>query len=129
MAAYLEYVAVAALVTLPVIPDGGLSELYDRSLGYQASRGSPFSIWGQAPSLEPLQTASKVFAVGLGAALFFVPRTRTVAQLAAFAAAMLIAVQVTASHWFYPYAVWFAPVALAALFAAQTAPRSGTSHG
>ena len=122
------FLAVAALVTLPVIPDGGLSELYDRSLGYQASRGSPFSIWGQAPSLEPLQTASKVFAVALGAALFFVPRTRTVAQLAALAAATLIAVQVTASHWFYPYAVWFAPLALAALFAAQMSPRSGTNH-
>ena len=122
------FLGVAALVTLPVIPDGGLSELYDRSLGYQASRGSPFSIWGQAPSLEPLQTASKVFAVALGAALFFVPGTRTVAQLAALAAATLIAVQVTASHWFYPYAVWFAPLALAALFAAQMSPRSGTNH-
>ncbi len=122
------FLAVAALVTLPVVPDGGLSELYDRSLGYQASRGSPFSIWGQAPSLEPLQTASKVFAVALGVALFFVPRTRTVAQLAALSAATLIAVQVTASHWFYPYAVWFAPLALAALFAAHVAHRSGTNH-
>ncbi len=117
------FVAVAAAVTLPLLPDGGLGELYDRSLGYQASRGSPFSIWGQAPSLEFLQTASKVLAVVLAVALFFVPRTRTVAQLAALAAATLIAVQVTASHWFYPYAVWFAPLALAALFAAQRPSR------
>ena len=109
----------AIVVTLPLIPDGGLSEMYDRSLGYQASRGSPFSIWGQAPALDPLQTASKVFAVLLAAAVFFVPKRRTPVQVAALAAAVLIAVQVTASHWFYPYAVWFAPLVLVALFAAQ----------
>jgi Glycosyltransferase family 87 len=121
-----SFVAVAAVVTLPLLPDGGVRELYDRSLGYQASRGSPFSIWGQAPGLDFLHTAVKVFAVGFGAALFFVPRTRTLAQLAALAAAALIAVQLTASHWFYPYAVWFAPLALAALFAAHAVrePRS-----
>ncbi len=113
------FVAVAALVTLPLLPDGGLGELYDRSLGYQASRGSPFSVWGQAPGLEPLHTVSKVFAVAFALALFFVPRRRTVGQLAALATATLIAVQVTASHWFYPYTVWFVPLALAALFAAQ----------
>jgi hypothetical protein len=118
------FVATAALVTLPLLPDGGFQELYDRSLGYQASRGSPFSLWGQAPALEPLQTASKVFAVGLAVALFFIPRQRSAVQLCALAAATLIAVQVTAGHWFYPYAVWFVPLALAALFAAQRGPDS-----
>jgi hypothetical protein len=122
------FVAVAAVVTLPVLPDGGLRELYDRSLGYQASRGSPFSIWGQAPGLDAVHTATKVFAVGFGAALFFVPRTRTLVQLAALAAAALVAVQLTAGHWFYPYAVWFAPLALAAVFAQYPGTRSGTNH-
>ncbi len=41
----------------PFVPDGGLRELYDRTLGYQARRPSPFSIWGQDDSLEWLQTA------------------------------------------------------------------------
>lgn len=113
------FAVVAIAVTIPVVPDGGISEMYDRSLGYQASRGSPFSIWGQAPALEPLQTAAKVFAVLLAAAVFFVPRHRSPIQVAALAAAVLIAVQVTAAHWFYPYAVWFAPLVLVALFAAQ----------
>ena len=46
----LGFLAVAALLVVPLfIPDGGLRELYDRSLGYQASRGRPFSIWGLAP--------------------------------------------------------------------------------
>ena len=49
-----------------------------------------------------LQTLSKLFAVGLAVAVFFVPRTRTPVQVAALAAAVLIAVQVTANHWFYP---------------------------
>src|SRR5262249_41645608 len=90
----IAFLAVAALVTIPLLPDGGFRELYDRSLGYQASRGSPFSLWGQAPSLHFLQTISKVFAVTLAALFFFVPRRRSTAQVAALAAVLLIAVQV-----------------------------------
>jgi hypothetical protein len=115
----IAFAAVAALVTIPLVPDGGLRELYDRSIGYQASRGSPFSIWGQAPSLEPLQTVTKALAVALAVAVFFVPRTRSPVQVAALAAAVVIAVQLTTNHWFYPYVVWFAPAMLAALLAAQ----------
>jgi Glycosyltransferase family 87 len=118
----LAFLLTAAVVTIPLLPDGGLRELYDRSLGYQASRGSPFSVWGQAPSLHALQTLSKVFAVALAVLLFFVPRRRSTVQVAALAAALLIAVQVTANHWFYPYAVWFAPLMLVAVFAAQRGP-------
>jgi hypothetical protein len=124
----IAFVAVAALVTIPLIPHGGLSEIYDRSLGYQASRGSPFSVWGQAPSLGALHTLSKVFAVGLAVALFFLPRRRSPIQVAALAAAVIIAVQVTANHWFYPYAVWFAPLVLVALFAQQRGPEPRVSR-
>jgi hypothetical protein len=115
----LAFLITAAVVTIPLLPDGGLRELYDRSLGYQASRGSPFSLWGQAPSLHALQTVTKVVAIGLAAAFFFVPRRRSIIQLAALGAALLIAVQVTANHWFYPYAVWFAPLVLIAVFARE----------
>lgn len=118
----IAFLAAAAIVTIPLLPDGGFRELYDRSLGYQASRGSPFSAWGQAPSLHFLQTVSKVFAVGLAALFFFLPRRRSTAQLAALAAALLIAVQVTANHWFYPYVIWFAPLVLVAVFTRQRGP-------
>ena len=116
------FLIAAAIVTIPLLPDGGFRELYDRSLGYQASRGSPFSVWGQAPSLHFLQTLSKVFAVALAALFFFVPRRRSVVQLAGLAAALLIAVQVTANHWFYPYVVWFVPLVLVAVFAQRRGP-------
>jgi hypothetical protein len=29
---------------------------------------------------------------------------------------------VTANHWFYPYAVWFAPLVLVAVFAQRRGP-------
>jgi hypothetical protein len=113
----LGFFLAAGVFTLPLLPDEGLRELYDRSLGYQASRGSPFSLWGQAPSLDAIQTVLKVLAVGLACAVFFLPRRRTVVQVAALAAAVVIAIQLTANHWFYPYAVWFAPLMLFAVFA------------
>ena len=52
----------------PFVPDGGLRELYDRTIGYQASRPSPFSIWGQVESLGWLQTVVKAAAAGARAA-------------------------------------------------------------
>jgi branched-subunit amino acid transport protein AzlD len=123
------FLVIAAVVILPLLPEGGFRELYDRTFGYQASRGSPFSVWGQAPSLDFLQTLSKAFAVALAALLFFVPRRRSTVQLAALAAALLIAVQVTANHWFYPYAVWFAPLVLVAAFALQRGPEPAVRPG
>jgi Glycosyltransferase family 87 len=123
------FLVTAAVVTIPLLPDGGFRELYDRSLGYQASRGSPFSVWGQAPSLDFLQTVAKVAAVALAVAFFFEPGRRSTVQLAALGAALLIAVQVTANHWFYPYAVWFGPLVLIAVFARERGPEPTARRG
>jgi hypothetical protein len=108
---------VAALAFVPFLPDGGPGELYDRTFGYQASRGSPFSVWGLAPSLEPLQTAARVFAVALAVAAFLWPPRRSVTQVAALGAAVVIAAQVAGTHWFYFYVLWFLPLVLVASFA------------
>ena len=117
-------VAATALVALflPFVPDGGLREVYDRTVGYQAGRGSPFSAWGLEPSLVPLQDGLKVAAALLAGLLFFFPRRRDPVQVAALAAAVLIALQLTLTHWFYLYIAWFAPFCLIALFATQRAP-------
>ena len=127
-AAGLALVLVAAFA--PFVPDGGLREVYDRTVGYQASRPSPFSIWGQNESLEPLRTAVQAGAVLLGLAVAFVPRRKTPVGVAALAGAVLIAVQLGVTHWFYLYVVWFAPLALVALMApwrGAVPPASATS--
>jgi hypothetical protein len=111
--------AVSALLILPFLPDGGLREVYDRTLGYQASRSSPFSAWGLAPSLEFLRPVARAGAIALALAVALWPARKTPAQVAALAAAVLIAVQLGATHWFYFYVVWFLPLVLAALFVAQ----------
>ena len=121
------FAGVAVLVLLPWLPDGGVRELYDRTLGYQAGRDSPFAIWGQY-DLDLLHTAVKAGAVALALAVAWRPRTRDTAQIAALAAAVLVAFQLATTHWFYLYIVWFAPLALAALFARYEAP-AATDHG
>jgi hypothetical protein len=118
MLAVVALVVVAAFV--PFIPGhGGVRAVYDRTLGYQAGRGSPFSIWGQYGSLAWVWTAVKVLAVAFAVAVAFVPRGRekTPVQVAALGAAVLVGLQLAVSHWFYLYVVWFAPFVLVALMA------------
>jgi hypothetical protein len=81
-------------------------------------------VWGQDESLEPLQRAVQAGAVLLALAVALVPRRKSPAQVAALAAAVLIAVQLGATHWFYLYVVWFAPLALVALMAPWRGPPS-----
>ena len=62
----LAFGAVTVLLWLPVLPDGGVRELWDRTVGFQLGRDSPFSIWG----LEDLgwaQDIVKALAVVLAA--------------------------------------------------------------
>ena len=63
-------------------------------------------------------------ALALGVALY--PRFKTPVQIAALAA-VTIAVQLTASHWFYFYVVWFLPFALASFGSQERIVRSGRS--
>jgi hypothetical protein len=109
---------VLALAVAPFVPDGGVREIYDRTIGYQAGRGSPFSVWGQVESLGWLHTAVKVAAAGLALLVAFVPRRAGERQVAALGAAVLIALQLAAIHWFYLYVVWFLPFVLVAVFGA-----------
>jgi hypothetical protein len=113
---------IVLMLALPVV-DPGLATFYDRTVKSQLDRDSPFSIWGQDGSLEWLQTVVKVIAVGLAVLVAFVPRQRSLYQVAAFAAAVTIAVQLTAEHWFYLYIPWFAGLVLAALAGIEAAGR------
>jgi hypothetical protein len=108
-----------ALAVLPFVPEGGLRELYDRTAGYQLARPSPFSVWGQAESLEWLQTVLKAATAALALLAAFVPRHRDPRTLAALGAAILLGLELTATHWFYLYIVWFVPFVLVTVMAAH----------
>ncbi|HSR95201.1 MAG TPA: glycosyltransferase family 87 protein [Solirubrobacterales bacterium] len=118
-------VAFAATIVLlmlwPAI-DPGLHTFYSRTIAYQADRNSPFSIWGQVPGLEPLRIAILVGTGILAVALAFVPKHKTLTQVAALSAALLISLQLTAHHWFYLYIVWFFPLLLVAISSLESAP-------
>ena len=120
--------SVALMLALPAI-DPGLASFYDRTVKSQVNRTSPFSIWGQDHSLEWLQTVVKAFAVGLALLVAFVPRRRTLPQIAALAAAVLIAVQLTAEHWFYLYIPWFFGLAITGLVCQRIPPEPLNAAG
>jgi hypothetical protein len=118
-------VVIGAMLALPAI-DPGLGTFYDRTVKSQLDRTSPFSVWGQDHSLEWLQIALKVFAVALAIGVAFLPRRRSLPQVAALAAAVMIAVEITAEHWFYLYIPWFFGLMLVGLTAATRASSSPT---
>ena len=122
----LGFGAVAAVALLPVILQGDPSTFYDRTLGYQASRDAPFSVWGLWDWPGAAQTAVQGAAVLFALAVAVLPRRRDVIGLAALAGAVLIALQLGVTYWFYLYVVWFLPLALVA-FLAQDAETSSWS--
>jgi len=98
------------------MPSGGLVEMWDHTIGFQLTRTDVFSIWALHPTLAPLKDAVEAFAVILAVVVAFRPRgRRTTAQVAALGATVVIAVQLTAIHWFYLYIVWFLPLVLVAV--------------
>lgn len=111
----------AAVMAWPAI-DPGLKTFYDRTIASQAGRSSPFSIWGQAPSLEPIRIALLALTGALSLAFAFAPRRKSLAQLAALSAALLILLQLTLHHWFYLYIVWWFPLLLVALAGIEKGP-------
>ncbi len=126
----------AALVLLVAVavgaylPDGGLHEFYERTLGFQLSRHSPFSIWGLHPAWEPLRPVVTGAAALAAAAAFLLPRERSLVSVAAAGAALVIASQLTAIHWYWFYVPWFLPYALVAFLSrsyAGSVRNSGSS--
>jgi hypothetical protein len=97
---------------------------YDRTVGYQVGRDSPFSLWdwgqyhaGGIPDLQLVQRALEVLLVG--AALLFAvwPRERSPLRLAALTTILLVGFEAVLTYWNYPYLVWFFPFACLALVA------------
>jgi hypothetical protein len=97
---------------------------YDRTVKWQMSRDSPFSLWdwGQyhakgIPDLRLLQHALQVVLVAGALLLFWFPRRRSPLRMAALTAAVLIGFECVLTHWYYPYLTWFFPFVVLALVA------------
>jgi hypothetical protein len=123
-------IAIFVFAMLIYLPDGGLRELWDCTLGYQISRAPDLSPWTTHPSLVWTQKVLLAGAAALVAVIALVPgRNRTLPQVAALAGAITIAFQLPAGHWFYFYIMWFAPLALFALFSGYVLPAAAEAAG
>ncbi len=124
-------VAVFLIVLLHWPPWDSLRTFYDRTVGFQYGRESPFSVWDWhqyhakgLPDLHLLQRVLEGLLVGGALVLGWVPRRRSPLRLAAFTGLLLVGFELVLTHWFYLYLPWFFPfVALALL-----APVPGRTH-
>jgi hypothetical protein len=115
------FVGIGAILLANPAIDPGLRTFFDRTVVSQVDRTSPFSIWGQVDGIQWLQTAVFAAVSLIAFAFAFVPRRRSLAQVAALSAAVLIGLQLAVDHWFYLYIPWFLPGLFVALLA-------GTAH-
>jgi hypothetical protein len=114
---YVSGLAIAAVTTgWVILLDGttGLHAFWWDSIHYQIGRYSPFSIWGQHPDLKPLQFVLIGCVAAAAVALGWWPRRRDLLSVVALSGALLIALQVTMTYWFYLYIPWFLPFVLLA---------------
>ncbi|MEA2493806.1 MAG: hypothetical protein QOJ29_1717 [Thermoleophilaceae bacterium] len=110
------YAIVSIAFVVAFLPPGGLRELWDTTIGFQLGRESPLSIWVREPSIDWLRHCFSALAVLLAVASGLVPRRRSTGQIAAWCAALLALVQISANYWLYFYVIWFAPFLLLAIF-------------
>ncbi len=118
--AVFTFVVVAAIGLY--LPPGGLSEFYDHTLGFQFTRIDVFSPWALHPGLAPVKTALELVALVFAVGIALNRRERSMVQVCALAAAVTIAVELPAIHWFYFYVIWFLPFTLVAGLAPAAAP-------
>lgn len=107
------------VVSAEALYDPGPVAVFERTIGNQIGRESPFSIWGQVPALEPLQMLTMAAVVLFALMVAIRPRFRDTVVLAALAAAVLIGVEITFDHWFYLYLPWFLGPLFVALLARE----------
>ena len=118
----------AAFWVLLLEPDplGAVRTVWDRTIGHQLGRESPFSLWdwrqyhAGLPDLHLVQRALQVLLLVGAIALAFVPRRKSPLQLAALTAALLIGFEIALTHWFYLYVAWFFPFVAFAILAPET---------
>jgi hypothetical protein len=118
--------ATALAALLPILLGGDFHTFWEHTIVFQRDRQAPFSIWGLYGGLDTVQTAVQLAAALLAVAVAFVPRRRTLVQVAALGAAVLIALQLGVTYWFYLYVVWFFPLVMVALLGRYGDPAACT---
>jgi hypothetical protein len=110
------FAAVTVALFVPFIPDGGIRELYERTVGFQEARRPAGSVWALSSYVHPAQAVIRAAAVALSVVVAVVPARKTAEQLAALAVAVLVSFQLGLSYWIPSYVVWFAPFVFVAIF-------------
>ena len=109
----------SALAGLLLLPGGldGVQVFWDRTVGFQIGRSSPFSVWAWDiypgfPDLAGLQVALEALLVTCAVALAFRPRKLDLVQFAALSGALMLGFELVLTHWSYLYLPWAFPFAL-----------------
>jgi hypothetical protein len=123
------FVVTVVLVSVPALSHDSLHTIYERTIAYQANRGSPFSVWGLYGGLGGVEQAVEIAAVLSALALAVLPRREDLVGLAAACAAVLIAAQLGIEHWFYLYIPWFFPLVMLALLGRLSHPAAAAADG
>ncbi len=119
LAAFVVAFAITCVVVmLPVLIQHNLHAFWHDTISYQSGRGSPFSIWGLWGGLDFEQRLVQGAAAALAVVVAFAPRRRDLVVVAALGAAVLIALQLGVTYWFYLYIVWFFPLVMVAVLGA-----------
>ncbi len=124
---YLLGFAIATLAAFSVVllepdPLHELAVFWHRTIGYQAGRDAPFSLWDwrqyHARGLPDLHVVQHVLQGALLLAALvvpFFPRRKSPLQLAALTAALLAGFELVLTYWLYTYIPWFYAFAAIAL--------------
>jgi Glycosyltransferase family 87 len=125
----LAFAVATALALVPAFTHDSLHTIFTRTITNQAQRESPFSLWGLYSGLGTVQHLVQAAAVLLAIALALRRRGRDVGGLAAACAAVILAVQLGVTHWFYLYIPWFFGLVVLALLASFSSPQSSAMAG
>ena len=119
--ALVTVLAFSILLLEPSLADA-VRTFWERTISFQLGRESPFSIWGWGqyeargiPDLASLQTVVQVGVIALALVAAIVPREKGPLELAALTAAVLLAFELSLTHWFYLYLPWVLPFVLLAV--------------
>jgi hypothetical protein len=122
-------VATLVLLSVLALDANGLSLFWHHTIDYQLGRVTPMSIWtlgSYHPGWWDLRLPQHAFqffaALGVIALAVFPRRRKDAAAVAAFSGAVLLAAQMAASYWFYPYICWWLPAVMIAITVPRSAP-------